>query len=70
MRHANLETSDRLQRTLAALQSAEELSTWELSQRARIMAVSAAVSELRANGIDVRSRVENKVWYYSLVRPS
>lgn len=70
MRHARLETSDRLQRTLAALQAAEELSTLELSQQARIIAVSAAVSELRANGIEVLSRVENKIWYYRLGRPS
>lgn len=66
MRHANLETSERLQRTLKALQAHAELSTLELSRAAGIVAVSAAVSELRANGIDVLSRVENKVWYYRL----
>lgn len=67
MNHARLDSSDRLQRTLRALRVHKELSTLDLSRAAGIVAVSAAVSELRANGFDVRARQVNRVWFYRLV---
>lgn len=67
MNHARLDASDRLQRTLRALRVHKELSTMDPSRAAGIVAVSAAISELRANGFDVRSRQVNRVWFYRLV---
>lgn len=60
MHFARLNTSDRLQRALAVLKDAGgEISTLELSRKARVCAVSSVISELRRNGavIDCRQQV-------------
>jgi hypothetical protein len=49
-----VETSPRLQRVLAVLADGARHTTRDLMFEANVCAVSACVSELRANGIDVR----------------
>ncbi len=53
MNHAKVKTSNRLQRLLRVLADGREHSTLDLSIQAKICAVSAAISELRANGYDI-----------------
>ena len=66
MNYANLESSDRLRRVLRTLKRKAELSTLEIGIRARVCAVSTAVSELRANGYAIRCQRCGDVWYYRL----
>jgi len=57
MRHAaNLKTSARLQKVLNVLMDRRWHSTLEIMQRTYLCAVGSAVSEIRANGIDVKCR--------------
>lgn len=65
MHHASL-TSDRLRNTLAALADGAEHSTLDLMRQAGICAVSAVVSELRANGCRIDCRREGRIYYYRL----
>ena len=68
MHYAKLETSPRLQRTLKFLQESKtEKSTREVSRGADIEAVNSAISELRRNGIDIKTRREGRLYYYKLV---
>jgi hypothetical protein len=66
MRFAKIERSQRLQRTLKALQSARELSTLELIHQANIVAVNSAISEQRRNGYSISCRSVDRVYYYRL----
>lgn len=66
MNHAILQHSDRLKRVLAYLSDCKEHSTLEIAQGARVCAVSAAVSELRENGIAVTCRRDKGVYFYKL----
>ena len=66
MNAANLERSARLQRVLALLSSGREYSTMEIVQQAQVMAVSAAVSELRAQGKNIKCKRRGNVWYYRM----
>ncbi|MGR3436845.1 MAG: helix-turn-helix domain-containing protein [Shimia sp.] len=71
MHHARIASSPRLQRLLKALRQAEgELSTLELIKRAQVVAVSAAISELRANGCEISCRCAaeegGRRYYYQL----
>jgi hypothetical protein len=73
MHHARIEYSDRLQRTLRVLQEADgEISTYELTRRAKICALSSVISELRENGavITCRQVVENgqRRFFYTLIK--
>ena len=52
MNHARL-TSARLQRVLKVLRDKQEHSTWDIMSRAKVAAVSACISELRANGAEI-----------------
>jgi len=38
----------------------------EIVQRAGVMAVNSAISELRRNGIPVKCRRNGNLWYYSI----
>ncbi len=72
MHSARLDRSPRLQRLLAALKTRDELTSMELLVEARIVGLSAAVSELRANGAIVDCRQTTRaggepVWLYRLV---
>jgi hypothetical protein len=53
MHFANLKKSDRLQRFMAFMGFGEWKTTREIQRGAGICAVSATVSEIRANGHDV-----------------
>ena len=54
---AKLSESPRLQRLHKLLMSGEEYSTLEIIKQAQVMAVSAAVCELRENGFDIICRL-------------
>ena len=57
MNHARLSTSRRLQRVLRALREAKgEISSLELTLKAKVAAVGTAISELRANGAEIHCR--------------
>lgn len=66
MHHARISNSKRLQRTLRVLCDGAEHSTRDLIRSADVCAVNSIVSELRANGIKVRSRCSAGVWFYRL----
>lgn len=71
IRYARLETSPRLQRLLAVLKRGGWWSTRALVVEAEVMAVSACVTELRANGIAVESRcVARGHWEYRVTEPT
>ena len=69
---AKLEKSPRLQRLLAFLQMGGEHSTRDIIVNTGVVAVSAAASELRANGFDVGCKYQgetedgNRVYVYWL----
>lgn len=61
LRYANLQTSPRLQRALAALQAHPRgLTTMEWIREAGICAVNSCAAELRANGYRVICKPEGK----------
>lgn len=51
--HAATLTSARLQRVLALLSDGRPRTTRDIVRKARVMAVSACVSELRVNGAEI-----------------
>jgi len=54
MHAARLASSPRLRRALRALRAAGgEISTYQLSRRARLCAVNSVIAELRANGFKI-----------------
>ena len=57
MHAAKIEASDRLQRAHALLCDGAWHSTRDIVMNAEVMAVSAVVSELRANGFTIHCRV-------------
>lgn len=62
MHNATIESSPRLQRVLALLQSrgSAGATTREIVVEAEVMAVSAVVSELRANKVDIQCEMEGR----------
>lgn len=66
IRAAKLETSERLQRALAALAGGAVLSTLQWSRRANICACNAVRAELVANGQPVKCERRGRRWFYSL----
>lgn len=73
MNHGKLAKSPRLQRVHAFLKEAGgEVTTMEIVVGARAMAVSAVISELRANGAEINCRQEHRetgrVWLYTLIK--
>ncbi|MDK3072725.1 hypothetical protein QO034_06355 [Sedimentitalea sp. JM2-8] len=73
MHYARLSRSPRLRRALRALQAAQgEISTFDLSRRARICAVNSVIAELRANGAEIacrQAREDGQVrFYYTLLK--
>ena len=71
MKHANIKTSKRLQRLLKFLRKGGAYTTRQVARGADIEAVSAAISELRANRFKIdcfRRRVNNvSRFHYMLV---
>lgn len=66
MNAASIEKSKRLQQVDNLLASGKEYSTLEISQYAQVCAVSAAISELRANGRNIKCERKGDVWYYQM----
>jgi hypothetical protein len=70
MKAAKLDRSARLQRVHELLKTGREFSTMEIVLGANVMAVSAAVSELRAQGKLIHCQRRADVWYYRMeIRP-
>lgn len=67
MNHANIQTSERLQRVDKFLSDGLFHSTRDIVIGAKVMAVSAVVSELRENGRDIICRQKGKIFYYRMV---
>lgn len=68
MNHAQLAKSDRLKRVADVLKKARTpLSTKEIIEKANVCAVSAIVSELRANGMAIECQRNGGAWYYRMV---
>ena len=75
MHAAVLEKSPRLQRVHDLLKDGEERSTMDISLNAEVLAVSAAVSELRAQGAEIECRQDRsasgtRIWLYRMTRPA
>jgi hypothetical protein len=67
MNAAHLSTSDRLKRVRDFLKDGRAHSTLEIVKKAKVCAVSAIISELRANGMRIECRRKADRWYYQLV---
>lgn len=74
MNHARLIKSARLQRVEKVLSDGRWHSSWEVTQRAKVVAVGTCISELRANGarIDTEQRIDGpelrRVWFYRMTK--
>ena len=66
MKHANIETSQRLQRVDKLLSDGRERSTLEIITGARVCAVNSIVAELRANGREIRCQRRGDAWFYQM----
>ena len=64
MHYARLDKSERLQRVDAYLEDGRERSTREIVHGADVCAVNSIIAELRANGREIVSRREGRVYYY------
>jgi hypothetical protein len=67
MNSAKLSKSPRLQRVLKLLLDGKKHSTRDIVRKASVMAVSAVISELRINGINIDCQREGDVWKYWIV---
>ena len=71
--HAAPLTSPRLQRVLRVLMDGKEHTTRDIVRRARVMAVSACVAELRTHGAQIACRQEVqgeprvRMWLYRMI---
>lgn len=65
--YAKLSQSPRLQRVRDFLVDGEWHSSLEVVREAKIVAVSAAISELRFNGLKIDCKRNGKIWYYKLL---
>ncbi len=64
MHAADLTKSPRLQRVADLLADGLEHSTMDIILAAGVCSVSAIVSELRANGLEIVCRRDGPAWYY------
>lgn len=64
MNAANLKRSKRLQRVDKLLSDRKPHSTLEIVMGAQVMAVSAAISELRQAGRNIVCQRKGDIWYY------
>lgn len=63
---AQLENSQRLQRTIAVLEDGREHTTLNIIANAKICAVNSAVAELRDNGFDIKCQRRGDLWFYKM----
>lgn len=66
MNHANIESSDRLQRVAQVLAQGGEFSTLDIIKKANVCAVNSIVSELRQNGYDISCERRGEKWFYRM----
>jgi hypothetical protein len=66
MHYAKISKSKRLQRTLRVLSDGQEHSTRDIIRAADVCAVNSVISEIRRNGIPVRSCVKGGIWFYRI----
>lgn len=66
MHYARLSRSPRQQRVLRVLSDGAEHSTLDIIRRAGVCAVSAIVSELRANGVAIACTRRKNLRFYRL----
>jgi hypothetical protein len=67
MHSAKLDSSIRLQRVLKVLQRGGKWTTRDIIRKARVCAVSACVSEIRDQGIQIECQRVGAVWLYWLL---
>lgn len=68
MRHAASLESDRLQKVLAVLSDGERHGTLEIASKTQLCAVGSAISELRANGLQINCQcVKRGRFEYQLI---
>lgn len=70
MNAAKIDTSDRLKRVDRLLSSGRAMSTIEIMHAANVCAVNSVVSELRANGRQIRCWQKDRIFYYQMVSPA
>ncbi|WP_226779555.1 hypothetical protein [Oceaniglobus trochenteri] len=70
--HAATMTSERLQRLRRVLADGKPHSTRDIARRSHVLAISACVAELRANGAEIvceRLRVGDRwVFFYTMLK--
>lgn len=68
MNAATLDTSDRLQRVYKLLSKGGEYTTLDIIQKAGVCAVNSIISELRANGYDIKCQRRANKWFYRMIK--
>lgn len=66
MNAASIEKSKRLQRVDELLATGKKYSTMDIIQYANVAAVNSIISELRANGRQIKCERKGDVWYYQM----
>lgn len=66
MNAAKIDKSKRLQRVDDLLSTGKRFSTMEIIQYAKVAAVNSIISELRANGRQIKCERKGDVWYYQM----
>ena len=66
MNAASIEKSKRLQRVDDLLSTGKRFSTMEIIRYAEVAAVNSIISELRANGRQIKCERKGDVWYYQM----
>lgn len=70
--HAAPLSSPRLQRVLAVLRDGKPHTTRDIVRRARVMAVNACISELRAHGAEIDCTTQfvagRRRWFYRMTK--
>ena len=66
MHAARIAKSQRLQRVCNFLNDGKWHSTMEIIRKAKVCAVSAITSELRANGLDIECERRGNRWYHRM----
>lgn len=66
MNAAKIDKSERLQRVDNLLATGKKFSTLEIVKYAEVCAVNSVISELRANGRDIKCERKGDVWYYQM----
>jgi len=66
MRAASVDRSERLQRVVKFISDGKEHTTLDIANGAKIMAVSAAISELRQQNFVIDCERRGNKWFYRM----